>query len=320
MRRIALTVGLIAVLLIAGCTSSDPEKTIAQVNGEGITQQEYDHRIKLVTASYKLELQATGPEQADGAELVIDEETLPLIQEAAFNQLVMMKLVAHEAKARGIELGQEEIDQYLDDFKGMQESFYGPDAYEQVLKDFAINTEELKQELALGLLRGKLEEEIVAEAEVTEDVAQEFYQENLESYTEAEGIKVSHILVDEEEMARDIIKELQAGADFASLASQHSTCPSKAQGGDLGAVNAESPLVEEFKQAALLLAVGEITSEPVKSEFGYHIIKATGQQEAGIRPFAEVKTEITRQLQENALETYLDGLYQQADIKDLRKK
>lgn len=320
MRNVVITLGLIAMLLMAGCASGGTQKTIAEVNGEKITQQEYDHRIKLITASYKLEQQAMQPEQQGNAEVVIDEKILPQIQETAFNQLVMMKLVAHEAQVKGIELTPEEIEQHLADFKTMQDSNGGPEAYNQVLKDFAITEAELKEELAAGLLRSKVEEKLAADGRITETQAQEFYQANQETYTEPAGMKISHILVDSEDKARDMIKQLQAGADFAALAAQYSSCPSSSRGGDLGVVNADTPMVEEFKNAALALSVGQITTQPVKSEFGYHVIKATGKQAAEVIPFAEVKTEIIRQLEDQAVSTYLDQLYQQAQIKDLRKK
>lgn len=320
MRKIVAAVMLFTMLFIAGCASDGPDKVIAEVNGDKITQQEYDQRLKLVTASYKLEQRDNGYDEENDAEMVIDETVLPLINEAAFNQSVMIKLVAQEAKAKGIELTSEEIEGYLQDFKGMQESFYGPEAYDQVLKDFAITEAELKEELAIGLLRGKLEDKIAEDAQINEASAQEFYEAHQEIYTEQAGMRVSHILVDSADEARDIIKQLQAGSDFATLAAQYSSCPSSSYGGELGPVNAETPMVQEFLDAALALAVGQITTEPVKSEFGYHVIKADAEQAEGVIPFAEVVTDITEQLEDEAVETYLDQLYRQAEIKDLRKK
>jgi parvulin-like peptidyl-prolyl isomerase len=177
----------------------------------------------------------------------------------------------------------------------------------------------LKEELAAGLLRSKVEEIIAADAQITETQAQEFYQANQETYTEPAGMKISHILVDSEDKAKDIIKQLQAGADFAALAASTLPCPSSSRGGDLGPVNADTPMVEEFKNAAWPYR-GTNHHTTVKSEFGYHVIKANGKQAAGVIPFAEVKAEIIQQLQDQAVGTYLDQLYQQAQINDLRKK
>jgi len=316
MRKIAVIAGLLTLLLVAGCASSGTQKVIAEVNGKKITQQDYDNRIKLISSSYKIQQRAMGTAE----EVVIDDNILSQIKETAYNQLVMIKLIEQEAEARGIQLSDEEKDKHLADFKAMQEDSGGPGAYDQVLKDFEITEAELKQELAIGLLRSKVENNIAAEAQITEEQAQQLYQANQDSFKEPGGMKISHILVDSEAKAQDIIKQLQAGADFAQLAQSDSICPSSSQGGDLGVVNQDTPMVPEFLNAALALSPGQITPQPVKSEFGYHVIKANGQQAERIIPFEEAKGEIMEQLKSQAVGTYLDQLYQKAEIKDLRKK
>lgn len=317
MRRAVVTIVLITILLMAGCSSSKPAaKVIAEVNGQKITQQEYDSRIKLITNSYKMQQRAAGIDK----EIVIDEKILPQIKETAYNQLIMMKLIDQEAESRSIKLTDEDENIQLADFKAMQESGGGPQAYQEVLKNFELSEEELKTELAVGLLRSKLEQNISDNAEVGEQQAQEYYKSNPEVFTEPAGMRVSHILVDSEEKALDMIKQLQSGADFAKLAQENSTCPSKSQGGDLGVVNQDTSMVKEFLDAALSLKSGQITDKPVKSDFGYHVIKATGQQAARTIPFEEAKSEIIAQLKSQAVSSYLDQLYQKAEIKDLRQK
>ena len=88
----------------------------------------------------------------------------------------------------------------------------------------------------------------------------------------ANKIKASHILVSKYSQAMDIIDKLKAGADFKELARQYSTCPSRKRGGSLGEFG-RGQMVKEFEQAAFALKPGEITWEPVKTKFGYHIIK-----------------------------------------------
>lgn len=315
MKKIALIMGLIIMLLAAGCGGSDPaDKVIAEVNGQKITQQEYDSRIKLITNSYKMQQQAAG-----AGEVIIDARILPQIQETAYNQLIMMKLIDREAESRSIALSEEDKDKQLADFKAIQEA-EDPQAYEQILKDFELNENELKAELAVGLLRSRVEQHIADQAAVGEQQAQEYYQAHQEIFKEAAGMRVSHILSDSQEKAQDLIKQLQSGADFAELARNNSVCPSKSQGGDLGVVNQDTPMVKEFLDAALALKAGQITDKPVKSKFGWHIIKATGQQAERIIPFAEAKTNLIEQLRGQAVSSYLDEIYQTAEIKDLREK
>jgi parvulin-like peptidyl-prolyl isomerase len=88
-------------------------------------------------------------------------------------------------------------------------------------------------------------------------------------------IKASHILVDKHSRALNIIKELEEGKSFSELARKHSTCPSGKRGGNLGKFG-RGQMVKEFERAAFDLGKGEVTKEPVKTQFGYHIIKRTG--------------------------------------------
>lgn len=89
----------------------------------------------------------------------------------------------------------------------------------------------------------------------------------------AETIRASHILVGTSGEAEDIIQQLNDGADFADLAQEHSKCPSRSQGGDLGEFG-KGVMVKEFETAAFALEVGEV-SGPVQTQFGWHVIKRT---------------------------------------------
>lgn len=88
-------------------------------------------------------------------------------------------------------------------------------------------------------------------------------------------VRASHILVDKHSQALALISKIREGEDFGKVAKQYSTCPSKKKGGDLGWFT-KGQMVPEFEQAAFKLSVGAMTSEPVKTKFGYHIIKRTG--------------------------------------------
>ncbi len=87
-------------------------------------------------------------------------------------------------------------------------------------------------------------------------------------------IKASHVLVEKLSIAQEICEDLQAGEKFEKLARQYSTCPSKNKGGNLGEFP-KGQMVDEFWNACTRLKIGEI-SQPVKTKFGYHVIKRTG--------------------------------------------
>lgn len=83
-------------------------------------------------------------------------------------------------------------------------------------------------------------------------------------------IKAKHILVEQEFEATDLLKKIQDGADFSTIAKEFSNCPSAEDGGDLGAFG-KGQMVASFEQAAFALNVGEV-SKPVRTQFGYHLI------------------------------------------------
>ncbi len=88
--------------------------------------------------------------------------------------------------------------------------------------------------------------------------------------------KASHILVKDYDLARKLLQQIKQGARFEDMARQHSTCPSKSSGGDLGWFG-PGKMVKEFEEACKKTGVGSIT-DPVKTQFGYHIIKVTGKK------------------------------------------
>lgn len=89
-------------------------------------------------------------------------------------------------------------------------------------------------------------------------------------------VRASHILVEEESKANELKKEIEDGAEFADVAKKNSKCPSGESGGDLGFFG-KGTMVKEFEEAAFSLEVGEV-SEPVKTQFGYHLILVTGKK------------------------------------------
>jgi peptidyl-prolyl cis-trans isomerase C len=87
-------------------------------------------------------------------------------------------------------------------------------------------------------------------------------------------IRASHILLEKQSQALKVAEELKAGGNFSELAKKYSTCPSGKRGGDLGQFG-RGQMAKEFEQAAFALKPGQ-TSDPIKTQFGYHIIKRTG--------------------------------------------
>ncbi|WP_215507511.1 peptidylprolyl isomerase [Peptoniphilus sp. EMRHCC_23] len=141
--------------------------------------------------------------------------------------------------------------------------------------------------------------------EATEEDMKKFYEENKQFFKKPESVHAAHILVDEEAKAADLAKQAREGADFGELAKEHSTCPSNQNGGDLGSF-ARGQMVPEFDEKVFGMKDGEI-SDPVKTQFGYHIIKRIEGNPEEEKSFDEVRGEIQMELtRQKQQERYLE--------------
>lgn len=126
--------------------------------------------------------------------------------------------------------------------------------------------------------------------------------------------RARHILVDKEDDAKSIITQLKGGAKFEDLAKKLSKDPgSGANGGDLDWANAAS-YVTEFSEAMIKLAKGEMTQEPVKSQFGWHIIRVDDIRQAQLPKLEEIKDQIAQQLKQQRLAAFQNNLREKAKV------
>lgn len=126
-------------------------------------------------------------------------------------------------------------------------------------------------------------------------------------------LKARHILLEKEEEAKAVIKELNNGADFATLAGKKSTGPSAVNGGDLGWFSTEQ-MVKPFSDAAAKLEKGNYTKTPVKTQFGWHVILLEDTRAVNPPKFEDIKEQIRVGLQNKLIENYIKGLRDSAKI------
>lgn len=131
--------------------------------------------------------------------------------------------------------------------------------------------------------------------------------------------KARHILLKTEEEAKHIIEELAKGADFIELAKTKSTGPSKSKGGDLGWFSA-TQMVSPFSEAAIALKDGEFSTEPVQSQFGWHVILKEGSRELTPLSFESVKEKIRLALQHQKVQDFMTNIRNQATIEIISPK
>lgn len=156
---------------------------------------------------------------------------------------------------------------------------------------------------------------------LTEDRLKRFYDDQVAKLDPKEEFRFRHILVESEEDAYDIIERINRGSDFSELAKEESKGPSGAQGGDLGYMT-KGRLVPEFEKVAFGLKKGEV-SEPVKTQFGWHVIKLEDKRMQTPPPFEEVKAGMKSTLTRQRAAQVLKKLRQAVEIdildKDVKK-
>ena len=150
-------------------------------------------------------------------------------------------------------------------------------------------------EIEKNVLKQYVINQILTSVQVTDDEKRTFFEANKANFSNPPTANAKHILVDTEEKANEILAQIKAGeVTFEDAARAHSTCPSKYQGGDLGTFG-RGQMVPEFEAATFAMEVGDI-SDPVKTQFGYHIIKLEAKNEESIPTYEEVADKVEKTL------------------------
>lgn len=154
---------------------------------------------------------------------------------------------------------------------------------------FVVVLEQMKKSLLMQYAANKL----MSSVSVDDEEVRAYFEANKAMFSQPKTVAASHILVDTEKEAMKILDEINNGLEFSDAARQYSRCPSKDSGGALGEFS-QGKMVPEFEQAAFSMEVGEI-SQPVQTQFGYHIIKVDKINEAKESSFEDVKDEVKNQ-------------------------
>lgn len=159
------------------------------------------------------------------------------------------------------------------------------------------------EDMKKSLLNQYALNQLLADVNVTEEEAKEYFEQNKAMFVAGPKARASHILVTSEESAQKILDEINEGLDFAEAAQKYSSCPSGQAGGDLGEFS-PGQMVPEFDQAVFSMKAGEM-SAPVQTQFGYHLIKV-----ASISDGADVKFEdVAPQVQQYAVNAKRQDIY-----------
>lgn len=296
-----------AALAFAACGESDiTARAAATVDGEKITVDEVDRELEKFEKSGQFE-QLTAEQDADKVRRQFEQGYL--------SQIVRRHIMRPLAEERGLEVSESEVE---DSIEAIKADFPSEKEFEDALDQQGVSLDQLPELVRDQLTEEALREDVISEIEPNDDELQSYYDENIDRYQQT---KASHILIEKRGLADNVSSELQdAKANeidklFAEQAKKLSQDPgSGKKGGDLGYF-ASGELVPEFEEAAGKLELGEV-SDPVQSEFGFHIIRVTDRR---LQPFEEVRDQIAQELSgaeaEEAFQDLVVKAYEDADVR-----
>lgn len=264
--------------------------------------------------------------------ILLAVSTLALVQAplAKAEDKVVVVINGHEIKTSEVEIAAEDIALQLGDLPAklrypflieylVERHLLAQAAVKQGIAD----TEEYKQRLAFYQAKALRDAYFnsTIKPSVTDEEVKAAYDKEASKVKVSERVRARHILVQTEKEAKDVLARLNKGEKFEDIAKQVSLDGSKDYGGDLGYFSAEE-MVPEFSKAAFLLKIGE-TSAPVKTDYGWHVIKVEDRKQGGAQPFDQVKAGIKAVLMRKKVQDTVSDLRKQAKIEivdpDLKK-
>ncbi|MER2000581.1 MAG: peptidylprolyl isomerase [Lysinibacillus sp.] len=281
MMKLAL-IPFAAIAILAGCSNQD-SRSVAEIGDEKITEAELNEMLQKQHGTTMLDT------------------------------LISYKIVELEAKKAEIEVTDEEVEA---EYEQYSEQYGGVDGMMTMLKEYNMTEDDVREDIRIYLLTLKLLENQV---EVTDDEILAFFEENKSNFATPESITASHILVEEEALAKELIKRINNGEDFTELAKEYSVEEGVADtGGSLGTFG-RGEMVAEFEEAAFAMEVGELSKAPVKTEYGYHVILIEDKVAGEDADFESSKDEARKMLLEERMDEaytpWLEEKYEEYDVK-----
>jgi peptidyl-prolyl cis-trans isomerase C len=296
-----------------GSASLDLKDPVATVDGDQISKAQLNEAFDKAVQATGVKASDLTPEQkVEGYRQILDD-------------LITEKLV--NKAAAGITVPQSDVDAQIARLKAQ---FPSEEDFSKQLEQVGQTPEQFSETVRKMLQQQRwLQSQLTGKAEVSDEEAKKFYEENKSEFEQPETVKASHILFrvnkeDSEDVVNQKLKAAQSaearakkGEDFTALAKELSEEPgAKESGGDLGFFPKDR-MVPEFAEVAFSEKVGDI-SDPVRTQFGWHVIKVTEKKPAGTLPYEEVKAQLISYLkakkQEEAAQEVLKSLRDSAKI------
>lgn len=299
---------LTMAILITGCSKSGlSEGVVAKIGNKEVTEVEYnkllDYYLSIATTQYNLTEELLNTDSGSGMTL------LDTLKAEVLDIIVLTEIIADKAAENKVTVTEEEVTKEFEEnhVKVMESD----ENYKKLIEENNLDDAFIKEQIKKDLIAYKYNQFYLEKTEINEAAAKTFYEENPESFHN-EQVSAKHILVDTEETAKEVIGKLEAGADFAELAKEYSTEPAAQEtGGNLGYFK-RGRMVPDFENAVFALEVGKI-SEPVKTEFGYHVIVVEDKIDESIS-FEDAKADIIDYLKALDYQKHLEEALKKANV------
>lgn len=302
MRTSTRVAGLVAgALLITACSAGGPPAgAAATVNGTVIEAETVETMVQA---------------QVDGAEEQLSElsseernEQVAGLQRQVLTSLIAIELIEQVAADRGLEATDEEVDARWEEEIGFQG---GEEQLADLIASLGLTEEQARRQIAAGVLQEKLQEDVTSGIEVTDEEVRSTFDER---GGETEQVTASHILVETEEEAEEILTLLDEGTAFEELAEERSIdTQSAANGGSLGAAP-QGTYVPEFEEAVWSAEEGEVVG-PVETQFGFHVIRVEEFSSTTFEDSAEdIRAELAGARAQEELRTLLTEAFGEAEV------
>lgn len=305
--------GLVALALVLAVPASAElvDRVVAVVNNEVITLSEVEAKVAPEVQRMQIPL----AERAKAREQ---------LQKAALDNLIGEKLLTGQVKELQIEVTSQEIDAGIQDVQ--QQNGMSAEQFQQELVRAGYSLQGYRDFMRDHMARMKLiQMKVRSQLKISDEDLRAEYAKYARTQAQDVELRARHILVSVSPQASDaevakarakaeeIAKEAQRpGVNFVELAKKRSEGPSAADGGDLGTFR-RGVMVPAFERVAFALEEGKV-SDPVRTQFGFHVIKVEERIPIGVRPFEELKEELRARLYQGQMERYTDQY-----VKELRK-
>lgn len=298
MNKKALGIVLVAALALQACGKQETktgssnqevnqevklsDKAVAVIDGEEISKSDYKNEITFYSA------------------MVASKQQL---KNSVVKMMIQDKLISKDLEKNKIKIDEKVAN---DNFLQYVQNYGGQEHFDKMLEDYNMSADKFKETIKKDLMYKKHREWFYEKNKVTDKEIKEYFEKNKD---QLEQVDASHILVEDEQTAKEIKEKLDNGSEFSELAKEYSKDTANAsKGGELGFFT-KSSMVKEFSDVAFKLEKGQI-SDPVKTTFGYHIIKINDKKSSP----DQLKDDITKVLNEKKYADYLKELYDNANV------